>query len=107
MIDEFQRRLEQVKDVLQGETVVAMALLASARGQAKHARELMESVWWIDSRALAPGIIEYAQGWLVTDAAAEGDWKRVLGFVAESPDNATMRLFAQLASRVLKTQSTE
>jgi hypothetical protein len=101
MIGELQRRLEEVRDPLQGSTVIAMALLASARGERKHARALMESVWWLDPRAHAPGIIEYALGWLVTDAAAEGEWKRVLSFVAEAPESATMRLFAHLAGRVL------
>lgn len=102
MIGELQRRLEEVRDPLQGSTVIAMALLASARGERKHARELMESVWWLDPHAHAPGTLEYALGWLVTDAAAEGEWKRVLAFVAEAPDTSTMRLFAHLAARVLK-----
>ncbi len=102
MIGELQRRLEEVRDPLQGSTVIAMALLASARGEREHARELMESVWWLDKPAQAPGTLEYALGWLVTDAAAEGEWKRVLSFVAEAPDNSTMRLFAHLAARVLK-----
>jgi hypothetical protein len=103
MIGELHRRLEEVRDPLQGSTVIAMALLASARGEARHARELMESVWWLDKAAHAPGTLEYALGWLVTDAAAEGEWKRVLSFVAEAPESSTMRLFAHLAGRVLKT----
>lgn len=103
MIGELQRRLEEVRDPLQGSTVISMALLASARGERKHARELMESVWWLDKQAHAPGTADYALGWLVTDAAAEGEWKRVLSFVAEAPDTSTMRLFAQLAGRVLRT----
>src|SRR5688572_28649327 len=57
LISELHRRLEEVKDPLQGHTVVAMALIASAKGARKHARELMESVWWLDARALAPGTI--------------------------------------------------
>jgi hypothetical protein len=101
LISRLQHRLEEVRDPLQGSTVLAMALLASARGAPRHARELMESVWWLDARAHAAGTVEYAQGWLVTDAAAEGEWKRVLSFVAESPDDATMRLFAHLAARAL------
>lgn len=106
LVGELQRRLEEVRDPLQGHTVVAMALLASAKGERKHARELMESVWWLDARALAPGTIDYAQGWLVTDAAAEGEWRRVFSFLAEAPDTPPMRLFAHLASRVLQPGST-
>lgn len=101
LISELQHRLEQTKDVLQGSTVVAMALLTSARGDRRHARELMESVWWLDPRALTDGTLAYAQGWLVTDAAAGGEWKRVLSLLAEAPDTPQMRLFLHLASKAL------
>ena len=74
---ELQHRLEQTTDVLQGSTIAAMGLLASARGERTHARELMESTAWLHPQALTEGTREYVQGWLVTDAAADGDWARV------------------------------
>ncbi|MDP3152078.1 MAG: hypothetical protein Q8N23_05375 [Archangium sp.] len=101
LISELQHRLEQTKDVLQGSTIAAMALLASARGERTHARELMESMAWLDQRALTEGTREYAQGWLVTDAAAEGDWARVRSLLPATLETPTLRLFAHLAGRAL------
>ncbi|MDP2269784.1 MAG: hypothetical protein Q8K32_03565 [Archangium sp.] len=101
LISELQHRLEQTKDVLQGSTIAAMALLASARGERTHARELMESMAWLDQRALTEGTREYAQGWLVTEAAAEGDWARVRSLLPATLETPTLRLFAHLAGRAL------
>ena len=103
LISELQHRLEDVEDALQGSTVVAMGLLAAARGERGHARELMESVRWLDARAVPTAISECALGWLVTDAAAEGQWNRVRALLLQfdSVDTAAMRFFSGLARRVL------
>lgn len=101
LISTLQHRLEETRDVLQGSTVVAMGLLSAARGERRHARELLESVRWFDPRAIAPGTMECALGWLVTDAAAEGEWRRVRTLLPEAPDTAAMRFFGHLASRAL------
>ena len=102
LISVLQRRLEDVEDVLQGSTVVAMGLLAAARGERRHARELMESVRWLDARAVPAAISECALGWLVTDAAAEGHWKRVRALVLQFDfvDTAATRFLSSLARRV-------
>ncbi len=100
LISTFQHRLEAVKDVLQGGTVVAMGLLSAAKGELNHARELMESVRWLDRRAVTDDAFECAQGWLVTDAAARGEWSRVR-WLLPAPDGAPMRLMGHLAGRVL------
>jgi hypothetical protein len=107
LISRLQHRLEDVEDVLQGSTIVAMGLLASARGERRHARELMESVRWLDARAVPAATAECALGWLVTDAAAEGQWSRVRSLIAEfrAVDTAAMRFFAQLARRVLEGEA--
>lgn len=101
LISTLQHRLDQVKDVLQGSTIVTMGLLSSARGNRKDARELMQSVWWLDRRAISEDTLQYAQGWLITDAAAEGQWARVRALLPEAPDTAAMRFFGHLAGRVL------
>ena len=102
LISELQHRLETTRDVLQGSTVVAMGLLSSARGERRQARELMESVRWLDPRAISTDALDCATGWLVTDAAAEGEWKRVRLLLLEFPlDTAPMRFFGHLADRVL------
>ena len=101
LISALQHRLEATKDVLQGSTVVAMGLLSAARGERRHARELMESVRWFDPRAIAPGTMECALGWLVTDAAAEGEWRRVRTLLPEAPDTAAMRFYGHHAQRAL------
>ena len=101
LISVLQHRLEQTKDVLQGSTIATMGLLASARGERVHARELMESMAWLDPRALTEGTREYAQGWLVTDAAADGDWARVRSLLPVTLETPTMRLFSHLAARAL------
>lgn len=106
MIDRLQHQLEQVKDVLQGSTAATMGLLAAARGQRRHARELMESVSWLDARAVDDATRECVEGWLVTDAAAEGEWARVRTLLPEAPSTPAMRLFAHLADRVLGRAST-
>ena len=98
---ELQHRLEQTTDVLQGSTIAAMGLLASARGERTHARELMESTAWLHPQALAEGTREYVQGWLVTDAAADGDWARVRCLMPATLETPTMRLFSHLAARAL------
>ncbi|MDP1828878.1 MAG: hypothetical protein Q8L48_36795 [Archangium sp.] len=101
LIGAFQHRLEDVDDVLQGATVAAMGLLAAARGERRHAQDLMESVAWLDERAVSASAAECALGWLVTDAAAEGEWRRLRALLPAAPQTPALRFFAHLAARVL------
>lgn len=112
---ELTHRLERIRDPLRAETVATLALLASARRDFAHARALFESVWWF--RELSPEVLECCFGWLVTDAAAEGNWLRVrwllseagrtevvgneLRTIALAPSSPVLRFFDQLAARVL------
>lgn len=103
MVPEMLERLSGVKVPLQGPTVATLAILDAARGQFVQARALMESVFWLHPEALPPETLEYAFGWLVTDAAACGDWARVCRFLkdARRPELPMLRLFDELAFKVL------
>lgn len=112
---ELTHRLERIRDPLRAETVATLALLASARRDFAHARALFESVWWF--RELSPEVLECCFGWLVTDAAAEGNWLRVRWLLSEAgrtevvgnelrtvelaPSSPVLRFFDQLAARAL------
>lgn len=121
LADALSHRLEELDEPFQAMSVATMALLASARGQSSHARELFESLFWFDLRGVTTEVLECTFGWLVTDAAAEGDWKRVRWLLREAghtqaftdaaqpyvrltplaPDTVALRFFAGLAYRVL------
>lgn len=49
------------------------------------------------ARAVDDATRECVEGWLVTDAAAEGEWTRVRTLLPEAPSTPAMRLFAHLA----------
>jgi hypothetical protein len=121
LIDAMSVRLETTKLPLQATSVAAMALLAAARGQHEHARELFESVLWFDRSVITADVCECTFGWLITDAASHGDWRRVRHLLREAghaevfsdaakpyvrveplaPDTVLTRFFAQLAGKVL------
>ncbi len=123
LTDKLQERLERVKAVLHGPTVVTMGFIAVARGDLEHARHLFESVLWLDDVALGPESLVHAFHWLVTDAAALGDWQRVRWLLHEAgradlvhsagetaphvqltrlaPKTPVLELFAELAFRAL------
>ena len=119
MVHEMHERLSRLKTPLQAQTVVTLALLEVARGVLPRARELLESVFWLHPRALPADTLEFTIGWLVTDAAAVGDWSRVRWLVREAgrpepigtppqvgvtklaPDTDVLRFFEALAQRVL------
>jgi len=83
MVHEMLDRLARVKTPLHGPTVVTLALLEAARGQLGQARALLDSLCWLHPDALPAETLEYAFGWLVTDAAAAGDWARVRRFLVD------------------------
>ena len=103
MVHEMLERLCTLKTPLHGPTVATLALLDAARGQFAHARALMESVFWLHPDAVPAATLECAFGWLVTDAAAMGDWKRVGRFLTQPrrPELPMLRLFDELAFKVL------
>lgn len=103
MVHEMLDRLARVKTPLHGPTIVTLALLEAARGQWSQARALLESVFWLHPAAVPAETLEYTFGWLVTDAAASGDWpraRRLLGD-ARRPDLPMLALFDELASKAL------
>lgn len=75
--DDLQSRLEKTRGVLQGSTVVALGLLSAARGDLPQARELLRSLCWLPREAVSEAAREHAFHWLLTDAAARGDWLEV------------------------------
>ena len=119
MVHEMHERLARLETPLQAQTVITLSLLEVARGELPKARELLESVLWLSPRALPSDTLDFTLGWLVTDAAAEGDWSRVSWLVREAgrpeavgappqvrvtklaPDTDVLRFFEALARRAL------
>jgi hypothetical protein len=67
--------------------VVATALLVSANGDAKGARQLMRSV--LDLVEVHPTVRELAGEWLACDAAERGDWRELAADAAAARFPAT------------------
>lgn len=85
---------------LLGGGVVAFGLLAASRGDRETARALMESIATFDPRVARKAVRRVAADWLVADAAAAGDWKR-LARMSERPASRTAWLMAAVAARLL------
>jgi hypothetical protein len=120
MAQDLHDRLGRLEQPLRGETVATLALLHAARGDLRGAREMFESMCWLPARALSPEPLEFAFGWLLTDAAAQGDWARVRWLAREAgrpeagglakqvviarlaPQTELRRFFDELAQRALE-----
>jgi hypothetical protein len=79
--------------------VLATGLLAAARGDLSGARRLLESVGEVGPQRTPRMVHALAREWLVADAAAQGDWPRVvrLGRSARAPTRTTTRSTRLLA----------
>lgn len=123
LLDQLQNRLESAGLVLQGATICTMGLLAAARQDFVAARALLESHWWFPSAALGSTARQDGMHWLLVDAAAQGQWKRVDWLVTEAgrdeltphgaswsvqrvplaPDTPEVTFFRELAWRAVRT----
>jgi hypothetical protein len=86
---------------LRASTVAARAMLAASRGRFIEARTLFESMLLLDRRTAPEAIWLMSFEWLVTDAAARGDWTSVQRFTRHhlAPRVATLLLLARVAQR--------
>jgi hypothetical protein len=71
-------RRRDAQPAFQASHVLATGLLAAARGDLASARRLLESVDEIGPRRTPRIAHAVAREWLVADAAAQGDWARVV-----------------------------
>lgn len=98
LADRLQARLERVEGPLDGSMVMTLALLDAARGELERARQLFESVSWLPASAVGDELAQWARGWLLSDAAAAGDWPRVEALA--TPASLEGRFFSALARRL-------
>lgn len=98
-----ENKLNGSKRALQGSGVVARGLLEAAKGNHDAARTWLESVLLFDPRVAPPQVRTVAAEWLVTDAAARGEWKRVKTFVGNTkwPASRSLTLLDAIAGRML------
>ncbi len=96
-------KLDQGSPALQASGIVAMGLLAAAKGELTEARRLLESIGAFDERIATRPIRRIASSWLLGDAAAEGRWEQVLQITLSkrTPWSRTMWLLDAIARREL------
>lgn len=94
-------KLQKSEKRLMGGAIVAHGLIAAARGDLEAARAVLESVTVMAPRAVRAIARDVALEWLIADAAALGDWKRV-SELGERPVTRTVRLMGGVADRLLR-----
>ena len=99
-----EQKLNQSGKCLQPSGVGALALLEAAKGQYDSARALFDSLLQFDKRLLPRTLRLHAGQWLASDAAARGDWEKVLQ-VANHPQLPYSRLVALLAASARRALS--
>jgi hypothetical protein len=101
----IERRRKKLKQV-RGAAVVAMGLLTAQRGETDAARALIEGAWDLDPAACPRWAIGQAGEWLLVEAVAEGDWKKVSELAARIElDTALCGFLRACAARFVHTEA--
>jgi len=98
-----EKKLADTEKALQPSGVAAMALLEAAKGQYDSARALFDSLLQFDKKLLPRAVRKIAAHWLASDAAARGDWEKVLAVAADKslPYSRLVALLASCGRRAL------
>lgn len=99
----IEKKLTESKSALHPSGVAALALLEAAKGQYDTARAMFESLLQFDKRLLPKAVKKVAACWLASDAAARGDWEKVIQIATTNtlPYSRMVALLAACARRAL------
>ena len=91
---------------LTGAGLAALGLLAQSRGDHEEARAFLGALSWFNAGALDPMVRQWANDFLVANAAQRGDWEEVErlteGPPTGAPRSAASRLLGGMAKRLLR-----
>ncbi len=103
LVAKYEARLEKQFDALHASSVVAKGLFAAMAGKRDEARRWMESVFLFDPRIAIRPVRRLATEWLLADASARGEWRRVVTLASsrQAPWSPMLALARLLARRQL------